>query len=420
MNRKEPVRKIERNSCRDWVIDAYRVRHSSNRYFSIACVQHGDTEKIMIDQPEVGILGFVITESPENRKWLIQNKPEPGNINYYQYAPTVQATKSNYERVHGGKPTPFLNLFLNKNSLLVDTECSEQGDRYLNKFNRNCKCISKASLIPNTDESYFWVNTNQLKQKLRTSYGINTDARSVITAGFWSLLTSDRNEIFKNASLDSGIGESLNNSYHHVGEHRLVAVESLLDSVKNSHNTNYCISPLKEMQYHTFDESGIVDKENNPIVSYYEVTFNEREVQFWQQPLLERLTLEHCVLLFHIKEDIAYFYLSAYPEAGFLNRVELGPSFQTGIGHLKTSKVELEQNFKNIEILSQIDQSDEGGRFYRNFTRYTLGRWKNSPDELTKENGIWLSAGEIERLSLMKGKLTNELRSTLSLLLSFA
>ena len=374
----------------------------------------------MIDQPEVGILGFVITDSQENRKWLIQNKPEPGNINYYQYAPTVQATKSNYERVHGGKSTPFLNLFLNTTSLLVDEECSEQGDRYLNKFNRNCKYISKASLILNLDESYFWVSTNQLKQKLRTSYGINTDARSVITVGSWSLLSSDKNEIFKKTSLDPSIGESLNNSYHHVGQHRLTAVESLLGAVKNSHYTSYCITPFIKMRNHIINESGIVDKENNSIVSYYEVTFNEREVRFWQQPLLERSTLEHCVLLFHIKEDIAYFYLNAYPEVGFSNRVELGPSFQTGDGSLKTSKIELKENYKKIEVLGQIDQSDEGGRFYRNITRYTLGQWKSSPDELTKENGIWLSAGELERLSLIKGKLTNELRSTLSLLLSFA
>lgn len=215
-------------------------------------------------------------------------------------------------------------------------------------------------------------------------------------------------------------GQYLNNSYHQIDSINLAKVDILLKNTIELYHLNYKQIPLDQMRHHTITETGIVDKKNNTVISFFDVNFREREVKRWQQPLMERSSLEYCVLVFHVFNNIAYFYLCAYPEIGFLNRVELGPSLQTGDGALKTSKAELKQCFEKIEVLAQVDQSDEGGRFYRNITRYILGQWKHSPEELTKENGIWLTSGEIEKLSLIKGKLSNECRTALSLLLSFA
>ena len=55
----------------------------------------------IIIQNEKGILG-ILKDSVKN-KYLLQAKVEPGNKNRLQLSPTVQATKSNYQRVHGGK-----------------------------------------------------------------------------------------------------------------------------------------------------------------------------------------------------------------------------------------------------------------------------------------------------------------------------
>ena len=63
----------------------------------------------IIVQKELGILG-IIKDKVKN-KYLLQAKVEPGNKNKLQLSPTVQATKSNYERVHGGKKIPYLNIF---------------------------------------------------------------------------------------------------------------------------------------------------------------------------------------------------------------------------------------------------------------------------------------------------------------------
>lgn len=202
MNRSKHVNKVDRDTCPDWNIDLNTIYHSSRRYFSIVCIKYNGIERIMIDQPEIGLLGFIVTSNDKNRQWLIQNKPEPGNVNYYQYAPTVQATKSNYERVHGGKSIPFLEYFQNEAKLIVNIEGSEQGDRFLNKYNQNCKYLISPSFNLKIDKSFLWITTEHLKQKLGANYTVNTDARSVISSGTWNLLTEDVDNIFLDSHLE--------------------------------------------------------------------------------------------------------------------------------------------------------------------------------------------------------------------------
>ena len=69
----------------------------------------------------------------------MQAKAEPGNINTYQLSPTVQATRSNYLQLHGGKRTLYLEFFIDhsKTEVLIDQLQSEQGARFYRKRNRN-------------------------------------------------------------------------------------------------------------------------------------------------------------------------------------------------------------------------------------------------------------------------------------------
>ena len=55
-----------------------------------------------------------IIKNIKTNKYLLQAKVEPGNINKIQISPTVQATKSNYLRIHGGKTIAFLKFFKKK------------------------------------------------------------------------------------------------------------------------------------------------------------------------------------------------------------------------------------------------------------------------------------------------------------------
>ena len=64
----------------------------------------------------------------------MQAKIEPGNINYVQLSPTLQATKSNYQKVHKGKNPTHLEYFLAEDkNIILDQLQSEQGARFLKK-----------------------------------------------------------------------------------------------------------------------------------------------------------------------------------------------------------------------------------------------------------------------------------------------
>lgn len=170
------------HQCDFWQFTPTELRHRSGRYFSVQLIAVHETEHVYIHQPEVGILAFVVSELCDESYWLLQIKPEPGNVGFIQYAPTVQATKSNYERVHGGARTPFLELFTSDTKgMIVDVEGSEQGDRFLNKFNRNMKRVGANELSPlEQHEGFEWVDRERLKLLLSSDYVLNTDARSVI------------------------------------------------------------------------------------------------------------------------------------------------------------------------------------------------------------------------------------------------
>ena len=68
-------------------------------------------------KPPVEFKAYVKIAEHQNKSYAsgLVNQMEPGNINKVQLSPTVQATKSNYTRVHGGKAIKYLNFFKNPN-----------------------------------------------------------------------------------------------------------------------------------------------------------------------------------------------------------------------------------------------------------------------------------------------------------------
>lgn len=65
----------------------------------------------IINQPEVGYLGFIVKEFNGVLHFLMQAKIEPGNVNHVQLSPTIQATRSNYTQVHQGAKRYILSTF---------------------------------------------------------------------------------------------------------------------------------------------------------------------------------------------------------------------------------------------------------------------------------------------------------------------
>ena len=133
------------SKMKNWKVSNSALSHFSKGFFSVIGLDvktnYGHIERWqqpIIKQNEIGILGFISKVINNKRFFLVQCKIEPGNINFVQLSPTLQATKSNYTQKHGGQKPHFLDFFLDpQKKVIVDQIQSEQGARFYKKRNRN-------------------------------------------------------------------------------------------------------------------------------------------------------------------------------------------------------------------------------------------------------------------------------------------
>ena len=405
-----PITLVE---CQHWVL-ADELHHITGRYFSICGVRSAEQEYLLIRQPEIGLLAVLVTKNKEQNHLLLQFKAEPGNIPLYQWAPTVQATISNYERVHGGKSTPFLDYFENDSE--ADVIASEQGDRFLMKFNRNALRLTQDEFEV-TNPFYRWIPATELKHYLRSSNSINTDLRSVLTSSDWTLLATSSTP-FEDDTLPARLRPHFRNSFWHNRDEYDKSVLEWLSAAENENKRAYEIVPLPDLNSISIRPDGIFHLMNNTAIKYYHVHLPSREISEWKQPLFNHSENLVCGLLFVIENDMALFYLRRCHQIGFGNRSELGPSFQTAIGN--NANMEIPEILTNRPPLLEVQQTDEGGRFFQNNCRYKIIEIAPAEkNEIQSADGYWLSLGQIQLLSRRSKTITNELRTCLSLLLSF-
>src|ERR1700690_319664 len=161
------ITRVPFRAMRDWEFDPESgdMAHRSGKFFSIQGLDvRARTGPVLhwqqpiICQPEVGILGILVRRIAGRLHCLMQAKMEPGNINRVQLSPTVQATKSNYTRVHGGSPIRYLDYFIRpgRGRVLVDVLQSEQGSWFLRKRNRNMGV--EVTEEPEPHENFWWMD----------------------------------------------------------------------------------------------------------------------------------------------------------------------------------------------------------------------------------------------------------------------
>lgn len=106
------IKQIEFSKMENWGFNSDRSKlvHNSGSFFSIEGInvktnwrEVNEWDQPIINQPEIGYLGIITKEINGILYFLLQAKIEPGNINNVLLSPTLQATKSNYTQVHGGK-----------------------------------------------------------------------------------------------------------------------------------------------------------------------------------------------------------------------------------------------------------------------------------------------------------------------------
>ena len=408
------IKKINFDELSNWYFDENKkiLKHVSGKFFSIDGIQvktnYGNISQWhqpIINQPEVGILGIITKEIDGEINFLLQGKIEPGNINYVQLSPTLQATKSNYTKVHKGKTPEFLEYFLDNNKhIVIDQLQSEQGARFLQKRNRNMIITINEDFDIN--ENYRWLTLNQIKDLIRENNIVNMDTRSVI-AGF--NINQNYSSISNRYSKESGELFSFNELLSWISEQ------------KTTYDLDVRRIPLNKVQNWEITENEIHHKDNKYFkVIAVDVASGNREVSHWTQPMIE--SAQKGLIAFVVKRinGVIHFIIQAKVEAGNLDLFELAPTVQclTGNYH-ETGEDELaflEYVLKtdNDAIIIDSLQSEEGGRFFREQNRNMVILADNEFPEKLPPNYIWMTYQQIQTFMMFNNYINIQARSLLA------
>jgi dTDP-4-dehydro-6-deoxy-alpha-D-glucopyranose 2,3-dehydratase len=385
---KVEVEHIPFSQLKQWHFDAVtgNLQHASGKFFSIEGIEiktnWGNVAawtQPIINQPEIGFLGIITRKINGVLHFLMQAKIEPGNINYVQLSPTLQATKSNYSKVHKGKAPLYLEYFNGekKVKVLLDQLQSEQGARFMKKRNRNI-IIEVQEDIP-VYEDFCWLTLGQLKMLMCQDNLINMDTRTVLSGisyGTYDIngidllyrllyynkkVSGQQEEILFSALSDS-------NTHHSFDE-----IISWITSLKSKYELEVNRVPLKNVQKWVRTENAIHHEQHKYFsVIAADVHIGNREVVSWSQPLVE--SAQEGLIAFIIKKinGVFHFLVQAKIEAGNFDILELAPTVQCLTGNYRQGENEYEVPFINEVLNAPADkvifktmQSEEGGRFYR-------------------------------------------------------
>jgi len=405
------ISKINFNKSEEWFFsEGGWLQHRSGRFFQVAGVRWVGKDGVKLCQPiivqqEVGILGFILNDF----QLLVQAKVEPGNVGATQLAPTCQATASNLQQIHSGKAPLFSELFLSPcGNLLHDSMQSEQGSRFLGKFNRNM--LLQTNVHRPLEPAYCWLPVDAVLELAKADFLMNTDARSVMVCSPWEQLVKRSPFTRFTDSYSCELADSFSTTSTY---------QSLTDMYKTIHMLRSHIYPpelvrLDELDGWVMHDDAIISLKGRPFhVLQIDVRVDGREVANWDQPMISSAGNGYVELVCGRKDGILFFLFVFQIEVGLQNKVELGPTLLVEPGETISNCTYL--SFPGAIILTECQQSDEGGRFYHDISMYRMvdvGLVFEPP-----ENGYWLTLSQISKLLREGGWFTNEARSMLSLLL---
>ena len=335
------------------------VLNRKRSYFSITGMRYfvdGNfvDEQPIIMQPEIGYLGIVCSEISGTLNFLMQAKVEPGNVNQVQLSPTLQATKSNFMRAHGGNLPAFFELFdhADPKKIIYDQVQSEQASRFYRKRNRNILLYvsDKLELPPN----FKWMTLGQIKELMNVPNLVNMDTRTVLSC--LPLGTNLRGSTEKRGVqrffTDRAFACSVLDEPQNI-----VELRHALNDYKMRHNATQDTIPLGHLAEWKVDDYGITCCQKASFcIRYYDVDIEGREVHHWLQPLFKANGKAVFGLMTRVKAGTRQYLVRVSPEMGSFDQAEFGPSIQWECTHRTEDDDEVGKYFrKHISIRGGAD-----------------------------------------------------------------
>lgn len=422
------IRKCSINDNDFWFYDDYRgeVLNRKRSFFSIRGMRYYVDgrfvkEQPMIDQPEIGYLGIICKMFDGVLHFLMQAKIEPGNVNCVQISPTVQATKSNFTRVHGGKFPDYFSYFERSNhyNIIYDQIQSEQGARFYKKRNRNMLMLIDEDIeeLPN----FRWMTLGQIKQLMSIDNLVNMDTRTVLSGLPLAVEKTDAREKsqIERMFTDKALYRSI---FERDITGQLPAAFSKLNNYKMFHDTTVSIVPLNQLVDWQINEYGITCKKKADYsVAYYDIEIAGREVRHWMQPLFTASGMATVGLLTKVEDSVRKFLVRLRPEIGSFDKAEFGPSVQWEPSVNREHHDRIDDTFgKHLEqnegIMRNVVLSEEGGRFFREQNRNVIMEIGTEELNDLPEDALWVDYATLNFLTQSNNYLNIQLRNLLSLL----
>ncbi|XVQ90078.1 NDP-hexose 2,3-dehydratase family protein [Microbispora siamensis] len=400
------VSRVPLTELRHWGFETGtgNIVHDSGRFFRIEGLRVRSDygafptwDQPIINQPEIGLLGIIVRRVGGVLHCLMQAKMEPGNVNTLQLSPTVQATRSNYTRVHRGIGIRYLEYFAQprRGRVLVDVLQSEHGAWFLRKRNRNM-VVEVDEDVPVGDD-FCWLSLDDTRALLAADNIVNMDARSVLSClpGKVSPAGADGDGFQAALARSYGRGAAL----HELGD-----VLSWFTETKALHDVTTRTVPLREVAGWCVSAAEIAHRDGRYFsVVGVEVEATSREVSHWTQPLIAPHGLGVVAFLLKRIRGVLHLLVHARVEAGYLDVVELGPTVQCVPGNYPDPATRpLFLDYVEAAGAAQVRYSailsEEGGRFYQAQSRYSLIETGEEFPLEVPPGYRWMTADQMEGL----------------------
>ncbi|WP_221349914.1 NDP-hexose 2,3-dehydratase family protein [Streptomyces beigongshangae] len=390
------------------------IVHRSGRFFSVRGLSVTADEgpyrawrQPVIHQPEVGILGMLAKEFDGVLHFLVQAKMEPGNPGLLQLSPTVQATRSNYQRVHEGAAVRYLEHFTDpaRGRVLADSLQSEHGSWFYRKANRNMLVEATDARVPCAAD-FRWLTLGQLGELLRLDHVVNMDTRTVLSC-------------FPVPAPEPG---ALHSDTELLSWFTAERARRLVDAR---------LTALAEVDGWVRDADGI----GRPDGRFFRVTgvtveAGTREVTRWSQPLIEPCGTGVAAFVFRRFGGVPHLLVHARAEAGHLGTVELAPTVQCVPANWDPVRAEDRPPFLDLVLAAAAGthgvpyaavHSEEGGRFLDARIRYLFVPADEDAAPLDAPRGYrWATAGQLNSLTAHGHRVNVQARTLLACLNSGA
>ena len=401
------VRQIPFSELDGWSFaeDTGDLRHRSGRFFSVEGLHvvrpDGEWQQPIINQPEIGILGILAKEFDGVLHFLMQAKMEPGNPNLVQLSPTVQATRSNYTKAHGGAGVKYLEYFLqrDRDRVLTDVLQSEHGAWFYHKRNRNM-IVEADGDVPVDDDDFRWFTLGQLGTLLRQDNVVNMDSRTVLASAPMS--RPEQGALLCDADLMSWF----------TGERARQDV--FADRIPLRRVEGWCRDALS------------VYREDHRFFRVVAVAVEgaSREVATWTQPLFEPVGSGVVAFAYRTFDGVPHVLVHARVEGGFLDTAELGPTVQyvpANYAHLPTVHrppfLDVVLDAPRSRTRYAAVHSEEGGRFLDAESRHLIVETDESTTPTEAPPGYqWITVGQLNWLAGHSRYVNVQARTLLSVL----